>query len=241
MTPALLIPLLLAQPALCSGTAASHASIAATRAQAFDLAGASESWATAAAAGCREADVAAHFLRGLAAAREAYKQGGSPESLEPVKQAMAALDARGAGLPGIPQVARFVLLAAMAAAQSERGEMSVMLEHAVQLESIQLEARQGGTPGVTAHEAAGDLFLQVHRYEEARSAYLRAASRVGTTPRVRLGLARTAARLEDAAGACGEYRGLLAWWGGRADPPAEVQEARTFAASGECPPAPSPR
>jgi hypothetical protein len=239
--PALLIPLLLAQSAPCSGAAASHASVAAARAEAFDLAGASESWAAAAAAGCREGEAAAHFLRGLVAARDAYSQGGSAASLEPVKQAVAALEARGAMLPGIPQVERFLLLAAMAAAQSERDEMSVLLEHAIHLESIQLEARQGGAPGVTAHEAAGDLFLQVHRYQEARSAYLRAASRVGTTPRVRLGLARTAARLKDVAGACGEYRGLVAWWGGRGDPPPEIEEARAFAASGDCARAPSAR
>ena len=221
----LLISLLLAQ-ANCAGESAASARLGTERAQTFNLAGASEAWAAAASMGCAEADVAAHFMKGLLAAREAYRSGGSSESLEPVKQAIAALEARGANAPGIGEVARFVLLAASAAAQSERDTMTLLLEHAIQLEAIQMEAGQGGAPGVTAHEAAGDLFLQVHRYDDARRYYLRAADRLGMTPRIRVGLARAATRLNERPAACEQYRGLLTWWGDRADPPIEVQEAR---------------
>jgi tetratricopeptide (TPR) repeat protein len=221
----LLISLLLAQ-ATCAGESATYSRLAADRARAFDLAGASDAWVAAAARGCAEADVAAHFVKGLIAAREAYKSGGSPESLEPVKQAIAALEARGAKGPGIGEVARFILLAASAAAQSERDEMTLLLEHAIQLETIQFEAGQGGAPGVTAHEVAGDLLLQVHRYDEARRYYQRAVDRLGITPRIHVGLARAALRLNDRSAACEAYRGLLTWWGQRTDPPVEVQEAR---------------
>ena len=55
-----------------------------------------------------------------------------------------------------------------------------------------------------------------------------AAEVVGRTGRVRLGLARAAARLVDRQSACREYRSFLEWWGERSEIPAEVMEARTF-------------
>jgi hypothetical protein len=226
--------LLFAQTGICAGDAARYALVAEERAQRFDLTAAADAWTIAAGKGCQEGDTAAHFLKGLLAAREAYTSGGSAESLRPVNDAIAALEARGAKTPGIPEIARFVLMAASAAAQSERDSLMLLIDHAIRLEAIQLEAGQGGTPGVTAHEAAGDLFLQVHRYEDARMYYRRAAERFGLTPRIRVGLARSALRLGDRAVACEEYRGLLAWWGERADPPAEVREAFDVTANG-CP------
>lgn len=233
---ALLIWLLAAQAPSCTGEAVRYVTLARARAELFNLQGASDAWFTAAGFGCAEADVAGHYLRGLVAARAAYAAGGSAVSLEPVKQAVAALEARGGRARGIAEVARYVLEAAAAAAQSERDQLTLVIEHAMQLERIQLEAGQGGAPGVTAHEAAGDLFLQVHRYEDARRYYERAATQLGPTPRTRLGLARTAIRLEDTAAACGHYRGLVTWWGNRAEPPAEVAEARAFIAKGVCRP-----
>jgi hypothetical protein len=233
---AILISALLTQAALCQGEAAARVSAAVTRAEAFDLAGAAAAWSAAAAAGCADAAVPAHYLRGLLAARAAYERGGSPESLEPVHEAVAALDARGADTPGLAQVSRFVLLAAAAAAQSARDEMALLIEHALQLESIQIEAKQGGARGVTAHEAAGDLFLQVHRYDEARRYYRQAVERVGMTPRVRAGLARAAARLGDAAAVCEHSRALVEWWGSRDDPPPDIIAARD-AVTASCAPA----
>lgn len=230
-----LLLLALAQPPPnCSGEAARHVATANARAEALNLSGASDAFFTAAAIGCADADVAAHFIRGLLAAREAYRFGGSPESLEPVKQAIVGLETRGAKDRGIPEVWRFLLQAAAAAAQSERDEMALLLEHAIQLEVIQLEAGERRIPGVTAHELAGDLFLQVHRYDDARRAYARAAARLGVTPRVRLGYARTAARLKEIPGACLEYRALLSWWGARAEAPPEIVEARAFVGRPAC-------
>jgi hypothetical protein len=212
----------------CRGEGVRHVTAAVQRGEWFDLAGAADAYQKAAAAGCAEADVAAQYLSGLDAAREAYRQGGSPESLAAVIQAMAVLEARAGGGPRPAQIARVVLQAAAAAAQSERDEMSLLLDYAVRLEAVQLEARQPGLPVVTAHEVAGDLWFQVHGYEEARRAYLLAAERIGPTPRLTLGLARAAARLKDTVTACTHYRELAARWGGRNNEPSEVAEARAY-------------
>ena len=229
---ALVILAVLLQGAPCTSEGASRLAAASARAAAFDLAGAAEAYAAAAASGC-EGGVPARYLRGLLAARAAYAQGGSPESLEPVREAIAALEARGAAAAGA-QIARFVLLAAAAAAQSERDEMALMIDQAMRLEAVQLAAGQPGAPAVTAHEIAGDLWFQVHRYEDARRAYMIAAERVGRTARVTLGLARTAARLADMPGACLEYRALVNGRTAAPGEPPELREARAFIEQPSC-------
>jgi cytochrome c-type biogenesis protein CcmH/NrfG len=47
---------------------------------------------------------------------------------------------------------------------------------------------------ISALEVAGELWLQVHRFEDARAAFERAARQVGTTPRIADGLARSVPR-----------------------------------------------
>lgn len=181
-----------AQP--CSEPAAAPLREAAARVQAFDLAGAVERLRGQAASGCADVELAALYLGGLSAALEAYKQGGSEESLAPVRQAIDELEKMSGRSPGPVEVARLVLVAAAAAAQSEREEMSAFLTHALAMESLQFAAGQPGAPVLTGHEVAGELWLQVHRFEEARAAFERAAEQVGTTPRITAGLARAAAR-----------------------------------------------
>ncbi len=139
-------------------------------------------------------DAAALYREGLAAAEEAYRQGGSDESLAPVREAMAALEILSANRPGPAEIARLVLAAAAAAAQSERDEMGAFLTHATEMELLQFAAGEPGAPGVTALEAAGDLWLRVHRYDEARRAYDRAAAVLGPTPRIIAGRARLPAK-----------------------------------------------
>jgi hypothetical protein len=139
-------------------------------------------------------DVEAIYLRGLEDARTAYAQGGSDESLAPVRQAIAALGQMARGRPGPAEIARLVLVAAAAAAQSEREEMAAYLTHATSMEVLQLGAGQPGAPGISALEAAGDLWLQVHRYEDAVAAYERAAMYLGMTPRIETGLAKATPR-----------------------------------------------
>jgi hypothetical protein len=121
-----------------------------------------------------------------------------------------------------------VLRAAAAAAQSERDEMRVYLDAAVRMEMLQRAAAQPGAPVVSAVETAGDLWLQVHRYEDAHRAYLEAETAVGPTPRNLVGLARTAVRLNDEMAACANYRRLMAAWGSRAAEPPEIAEGRMY-------------
>jgi hypothetical protein len=232
---ALFLSLALMQAAgSCRAQAEPYLASAAERGEAFDLAGAADVFFAGSGQWCVEAEIAGHYLRGLVAAREAYKAGGSPPSLAPVRLAVAALDARAPEAPALAALARAVLLAAAAAAQSERDEMALLLEHAIRLEAVQLEADQPPLPVATAHDVAGDLWLQVHRYEDAQRAYELALERVGATPRIMLGLARAAARLKNVMAACGHYQKLLAWWDTRRDSPAEIIEARSFIAQPAC-------
>ena len=207
------------------------------RADELDLAGAAEWFHFAAEAGCADAAIGAWYLRGLVDAREAFRLGGSPESLIPVRQAIASLEVLGKQRPGAAEIARLTLQAAAAAAQSERAEMRLYLESAMTMDSLQRAAGQTGAPGVAAAEAAGDLWLQVHQYEDARRAYTAAEAQVGLTRRVAAGLARVAARLDDAASACANYGKLLARWpSGQAEPP-DIAEARNYLARPVCVPA----
>jgi hypothetical protein len=190
---AILLATIIAGAQACPGAAARLAE-ASTRVQAFDLPGAAARVRDPAAGDCELTQVAAWYLGGLSAALEAYKQGGSQESLAPVRDAIGALEKISGQRPGVPEIARLVLIAAAAAAQSERDEMSAFLTHALAMESLQFMAGEPGAPVLSAHEVAGELWLQVHRFEDARTAFERAAAQVGTTPRITAGLARAAAR-----------------------------------------------
>lgn len=201
----LFLVLALAQEAECGAEAKALLTDASARMAGLDAAGASDALSKASALGCADARIAMLYLGGLAAAKEAYALGGAPESLRGVNDAIAALAALSPrSVPA--QIARYVLQAAAAAAQSERDEMRLFLEQALRIEALQLLARQPGAPIVTAHEVAGDLWLRVHRFDEARQAYVEAGRRLGPTPRTRLGMARAEARLRDGPGACPDTR-----------------------------------
>ena len=226
------IAVLLAQAAGCSEKASSLIASARIQAEDLDLSTAADAFDAAANDGCVDAQLPAIYVRGLIAAREAYRFGGSAESLAAVTRALARIDLKPSTREA--EIVTFVLRAAMAAAQSERDDLSLLIEHAVDLEAKQQAAGLSLAPIVTAHEAAGDLWLQVHRYEDARRAYLRAGERIGWTHRVRLGLARAAARLADNAAACEQYRMLLASWPSARAELLEVGEARAFLETAAC-------
>lgn len=221
--------ILLAQLGACSPQTLERLTQADARANAFDLAGALE--AARAAGDCDQAAGAVEYLEGLLAAPEAVRQGGAVDSLRDVRSAVNALSRRAEGGERRWEVASFVLRAVAAASQYERDEMALYLAEATRIEALLLAARQPGAPFISAHEMAGDLWLQVHRFEDARRAYAIAAERVGRTPRVRLGLARVAVRLQEPALACQEYRWLLDAWGDRAEAPLEITEAREYLSS----------
>ncbi len=173
-----------------------------TLASEFDLAGAATLLASAGQRGDLFAQLAGVYLRGLIDAHEASRQGGSPDSLMPVRQAIAWLEIVANGRPGSAEIARLMLQAAAAAAQSEREEMRLYLDTAIRMETLQRAAGLPGAPIIAAAETAGDLWLQVHRYDEARRAYDDAGERFGSSLRILAGRARAARGLNDPTAAC---------------------------------------
>ena len=232
MATALLL-LALVQGSQCSPEAIALMKAATERAALFDLAGAVQRMQAAAMSGCADARLPALYLRGWIAARDAYRVGGSAESLRQVSQSIATMQET-LGKSGQPQIAALVLQAAAAAAQSERDELALMIDYAVQLEDRNLTAKLPALPMITAHEAAGDLWLQVYRYDDARRAYMKAAERIGVTPRITLGLARLAVRIEAFATACKQYQSLVTSWKASGPEPPELTEARTFLMNPAC-------
>jgi hypothetical protein len=194
----------------------------------FDLAGAARILASAGQRGDIFAQLAGVYLRGLIDGREASRQGGSPDSLMPVRQAIAWLEIVANGRPGSAEIARLMLQASAAAAQSEREEMRLYLDTAIRMETLQRAAGMAGAPIIPAAEMAGDFWLQVHRYDEARRAYEEAAEHLGSSLRVLAGRARAARGLNDRTAACSGFRALLDAWGPRLGMPAEIVEAREY-------------
>jgi hypothetical protein len=185
--------------------------------------------------GC-DVGVATIYLRGLQAAREASAKGGDEASLAPVRRAVADLEARGeAGGPA--EIASLVLRAAAAAAQSEREEMAVVLAQALQVERGRGARGADGAPVLSAHQMAGELWLQVHRYDEAAAAFLVARGVAGDSPRVTVGLARARARAGRIPEACDAYRAVERLAPDvRAVIKTEVAEAREFVRRPACRP-----
>jgi hypothetical protein len=203
------------------------------RAAEFDVAGAAMLLEAAAQRGDAAAQIAAVYVHGLIDARDASRQGGSPDSLVPVRDAIASLEMIAKGRAGSAEIARLMLQAAAAAAQSEREEMRLYLDTAIRMETLQRAAGMPGAPMMPAGETAGDLWLQVHRYDEAVRAYDEAAQRTGKSLRILAGRARAARGLGDAPGACSASRALLEAWGARTGQPAEIADARAYVA-GSC-------
>lgn len=225
-----LLTLLSLQAPTCSPAGTTALREAEIHLRRLETAGALPGLDDAAAQGCQDAETVALFLRGLTAARRAYASGGSTESLEPVMRAADALEQQVRTGRRIAELARATLMAAAAAAQSEREDMTTWLEQAASIEQSMPEgaARLIDLPVVT-----GDLWLQVHRFELARAAY-RTASGRETTIASAVGLARVARRLNDEADACGAYRDVARL---AADLPADAPvavEARAFIAGSGC-------
>ena len=188
-----LVLLLMAAQAPCPADAQALVSQAVARAQDPDLSAAAEALRDAASRGCADADIGAIYLRGLIDAKEAFRQGAPPESLLSVNTAIASLERLAQNKPGPAEIARLMLHAAAAAAQSERDEMALYLDQAESMDGLLRAAGQPASPMLSAAEISGELWLQVHRYEDARAAFTRAATQVGMTARVVAGLARAAA------------------------------------------------
>jgi len=234
---AILLKTALMQAVPCRGDAARLITEAVSLGEAFDLAGSAAAYATAERAGCLAAAAPAAYLRGLVAAREADAKFGSAASLLPIKLAIASID-RIAATDPVASAMQLVLRASIPAAQHERPEMALLIEEMLRMESLQLEAKQPPLPVLSAHEAAGYFWLQLHLYDEARRAFDAAAQKIGDTPHVLFGTAKAAAGRRDTRLACAQYQRLLSWWGSRAGSPPEITEARGFVRQPLCAAAP---
>lgn len=221
----------LAQASGCTADEVSALADAGRLVRSFDLPGAVKRL-EGTATGCDTTHLALLYFRGLQAARAAYPNGGDNASLIPVTQAIAELERYVATNPRA-ELLRVTLMAAAAAAQSERSDMALLLEQATTLEEKMVATSSTGAPGITAHEVAGDLWLQVHRFDTSRAAYQRASELFGPTPGIALGLARVAVQLHDDVRACDAYRWLVTQWSSTSAP-AEIVEARAFVTSSRC-------
>lgn len=154
--------------------------------------------------GCLPLSLAAWSTRGWLGALDAAAAGGTVESLAEVRQAIELLNTLG-GPVSPAAYAAALLHAAAAAAQDERDEMALWLDHARDL-THRLGLAGTLTPWPLPIDLAeGELWLGVDDYELAEQAYARALAREDS-PTAWYGLARARAARGDAAGACDAYR-----------------------------------
>lgn len=142
-------------------------------------------------------------------ARATAARAGAPEVLGPARAAIDRLKSMVTPAWRLRNdYARAALMAAIAAAQDERPEMSLYLTHARSVaERLALVNEPAEWP-MPIDELDGELWLEVDRYTDAREAYRRAVAE-HPTPAALVGLARASDRLNDARGACVAYRQAL--------------------------------
>ena len=210
--PTALLVLVLAQGAQCTPEATALMKAASERAAVFDLAGALQRMQAAVKSGCTDAMLPVLYLRGWIAARDAYRVGGSPESLRPVLQSIATLQDT-MGKSGPPQIAALVLQAAAAAAQSERDEMSLMIAGACSSRTRSRRARPAGLPLITAHEDGGRA-CGCRCIATTRRGGVHAARGAPATRRASRSAWRAAGGRTRCRAACKEYRALVTSWTG---------------------------
>lgn len=148
-----------------------------------------------------EQEVRRVALDGWTAARALAPKGGAVNLLGPVNLRLRALD-QFTNMSA--RYAELAIRAAISAAQEERDEMALILEHAKGL-SDQMAA--GGAPAqwpLPFDELAGELWFEVDRFDEARNAFAR-ATKLNATPNAWIGLARASDKLGDVAAACRAY------------------------------------
>ncbi len=155
--------------------------------------------------------VVATFMHGYAAARLA-----SPEAkadlIAEAGDCAKQLEGTVSNPVSIAELYRVLVRAAMAAAQEETPELELLITHAVSLEKRLRESGQLDMPLQPATEIAGDLWLQVNRYEAARQSYRATLDAWPHRPASQLGIARASAELHDDGAAKDAWRALLDLW-----------------------------
>jgi hypothetical protein len=178
------------------------------------------------------------YARGIAAAR-AVGRSERLGALPAAQQAAAHLRllAEERGPRSRAEVYRLAVAAAIAASQDERDEMRVLLTHGSSLDARLYDEQQIDPRGAFL-ELAGDLWLQVDRYGEARAAYTAALTAEPRRARSMLGLARVAAKESDRPSAERAYRRFLESWDTADDDRPEISEAREYLSQTSPDPAP---
>lgn len=146
-------------------------------------------------------DVRRVALEGWQAARALAPKGGALDLLGPVNLRLRELDTF---TEMSARYAEIAIRAAVSAAQEERDEMGLLLEHARGLsEKMALVGEPAQWP-LPIDELEGELWFEVDRFSEARDAYLR-ATKTKATANALVGLARASDRLGDVVAACAAY------------------------------------
>jgi tetratricopeptide (TPR) repeat protein len=163
---------------------------------------------------CAPLQLMRHALSGWFAARALAATGAAPGGLPPVREMIDRIGAVTALAPAAGQrpdvlrlqveYAQTLINAAIAAAQDERPEMELLLDHARDL--VQ-RVEQRGDRALWPRPfnlAAGELWFEVDRFEDARAAYERAVQGEPSAAAL-VGLARALARLGRSDAACAAY------------------------------------
>jgi hypothetical protein len=148
-----------------------------------------------------ERDLQRIAMEGWRAARAIAPKGGAVELLGPVNVRLRELDQL-AGMRA--RYAEAAIRAAVSAAQEERDEMSLQLEHARSLSDLMALTGPPPESPLPIDELEGELWFEVDRFTESRDAYLR-ATKLKPTPNAWIGLARASDKLGDTASACRAY------------------------------------
>lgn len=145
--------------------------------------------------------------RGWLLARALAAVGGDVTQLAPVQETLRSLeDLRGGASQSLEvEYAQTAIRAATAAAQDERGELALLLDHARDL-AERLASRGGRAEWPRSFNLlAGELWFEVDRYEESYAAYERALRADGSSA-ARVGAARSLIRMGRIAEGCAAYR-----------------------------------
>jgi tetratricopeptide (TPR) repeat protein len=161
---------------------------------------------------CPALELARLAVDGWFTAREAARGGGAPELLAPVRlvleqiKALAGTKNAGSAVFDLQvEYAEITIRAAMAAAQDERPEMQLLLDHAGDLvQRLEQRSTRPVWPR-TYNLVVGELWFEVDRFEEARAAYARAVQADASAAAL-VGLARAEARLGLMEQACATYK-----------------------------------
>jgi hypothetical protein len=156
------------------------------------------------------------YIHGVLAARQAWP-GARAAPLGVARAAATQLEALASaeGRWSRTEVRRVSVLASIAAAQEERDELTLLLAHANTLDAQLRDVRLEDDHLLPLDELAGDLWLQLHRFEDALRYYRSATRRHPERTRAWIGRARAAREAGAEAEAREAATRVLTAWGAR--------------------------